>query len=81
MNRTLQIGDRVIINSGNVIYGKEEFSPLEFINKTGTIVKIRQRYQNTPNEYSQYQIHIDGYNTPIKDSLDFLFNNYDIIKI
>lgn len=51
-----QLNDKVKIK-GNPDYGNK-ILPEDSI---GKIIKIRHRYVNTPNEYFQYKIHIDGF--------------------
>lgn len=64
------IGDRVITTSKPVYDGKIP------IGTSGTIIKIRKRYQDSPNAYCQYKIHVDGYDDG--DDLTNLFDEMDI---
>ena len=46
----------------------------------GTIVRIRSRYQGTPNAYYQYKVKFNDYPTDL-GNLDNLFSRYNIKKI
>jgi hypothetical protein len=64
----MKLNDKVIIK-GNPAYGNS-ILPKDSI---GVIIKIRHRYANSPCEYFQYKVHIDGY-----DDGDDLTNLYTI---
>ena len=46
----------------------------------GTIVRIRYRYQDTPNAYNQYKVKFRDYSTDIGNT-DNLYTKYNIKKI
>jgi hypothetical protein len=81
LDTTLLIGDRVTITKyGSLVYQMDGYSSLEFREKNGTIVSTRKRYQGSPNAYTQYQVHIDGYPAPHPHTLGFLFNESSLEK-
>jgi hypothetical protein len=50
------LDDKVLI-TGKPAYGEQTIPE----NSIGIIIKIRHRYANTPNEYFQYKVHVEGY--------------------
>jgi hypothetical protein len=70
-----QIGDRVKILS-NPVYGG-----IGNINDIGVITRIRNRYKNTPNEYNQYKVHIDGKQNSHLHTIDDLYHSYSICLV
>ena len=69
------LGDRVI-TTGYPAYHTGLESNVAPVGTIGTIIHIRHRYANTPNEYKQYKLKFEGY--PEGDSLTHLYNSYDL---
>lgn len=65
-----QVGDRVRVCSP-AVYGPG--FPKAGV---GTVVQVRLRYEGTPAEYRQYQIHVDGYDTP--GGLNHMYDEMDV---
>lgn len=68
-----KIGDKVI-TTGLAVY--DNTVPIGLI---GNIVRIRSRYQSTPNAYKQYKVEFKGYPTNIGNT-DNLYTKYNIQK-
>jgi hypothetical protein len=66
-----ELNNKVIIK-GNPVYGDKILPE----NSIGEIIKIRHRYANTPNEYFQYKIHVDGF--PDGDDLTNLYTYHNL---
>ena len=75
IKKDYQIGDKVITN-GSAIYEtvSETFVP---VGSVGTIIKIRHRYENTPNECKQYKVSFDTY--PDGDDVTNLYSDFNLI--
>lgn len=70
-----QVGDRVKIVS-KPIYGG-----IGRINDIGVITRIRVRYKDTPNEYNQYKVYIDGKKNSHMYTIDDLYHTYSICLV
>ena len=67
-----KIGERVkIINVST-------YGGVGIINDTGVITRIRERYKNTPNEYTQYKVYIEGKQNSSINSIDDLYEHFSI---
>jgi len=78
MNNHIQVfklGERVKITSLPVYGGVG--SP----NDIGTIIRIRERYKNTPNSYNQYKVHIEGKHNSNIGTIDDLYNSFSLISL
>lgn len=64
------VGD-IVITTSKPVYGGE--IP---IGSKGTIIGIRRRYQDSPQAYCQYKVHVSGYDDG--DSLTNLFDEMNI---
>ena len=72
---TFQVNDWVKI-IGPPIYGGVGCK-----NDIGIIVRIRERYKNTPNEYNQYKVDIKEKQNSNINSIDDMYEIYSIIRI
>jgi len=72
---TFNIGDKVIV-TGKPAYNNLSQYPVVPEQTIGHVIKIRHRYQNTPNEYFQYKVSFNGYSDG--DDLTNLYSEYNI---